>query len=261
MRSPAIIKKRDRMPDYYPVFEDLATPLGLASKLDPAARVVRLVGKTKSIKKIKDQRWEASVLDGYGTMEVNGYGGREAKFVLDCLDKKERHIEQEYRLGDITGDVLRTEIPEIIIKRIDYLRPAAKSCDICEVNGIESLLISHENQDPGPIEPINGRSITHSQYFLKLMAENRQIGIYPESDIQRYMKAVLNLVAMKGYDGKSLISSSTFLPEPYAQKAVESIISPWARDRWWTSIRKPAMRCFPAYQDTLTGNYRGRAVA
>ena len=53
MRSPAMIRERDRLPNYYPVFEDLATPLGLASRLEPDAKVVRLVGMTKSLKKIE----------------------------------------------------------------------------------------------------------------------------------------------------------------------------------------------------------------
>ena len=56
MRSPVMVKKKDFLPPYYPIFEDLATPLGLASNLDPNARVVRLVGITRSIKKLKDQQ-------------------------------------------------------------------------------------------------------------------------------------------------------------------------------------------------------------
>jgi hypothetical protein len=200
-----MVKQRDRMPDYYPVFEDLATPLGLASKLDPNAQVVRLVGKTKSIKKIKDQHIEKDLVDGYGHLDVTRYGGSDAKFVLNCLDKKERHIEQEYKLADLASEVLRSEIPEIVIKRIDYLRPAAKSCEICDVNGIESLLISHENSDPGPIEPINGRPITHAHYFLEKMTENHQRGIYPDTSVQRYMRGVLHLVAMRGTDGANLL--------------------------------------------------------
>jgi hypothetical protein len=261
MRSPVMVKKKDLLPPYYPVFEDLATPLGLASKLDPNARVVRLVGITRSIKKLKDQHREIRVCDGYGSLEFNGYGGDETKFVLNCLDKKERHIEQDYRLGKLSEEILVPDIPEIIIKHIDYLRPAAKSCDICDVNGIESLLISQVNKDPGPIEPVNSQPITHSQHFLNLMEENHQLGVYPESNIRRYLKAVLHMVVMKGYDVDSLVSSNNFLPEPFAQKAVESIITPWARERWWTSIRKPAMMCFPAWQATLTGDFRGRAVA
>ena len=261
MRAPAMVKKKDRMPDYYPVFEDLATPLGLASKLEPNAQVVRLVGKTKSIKKIKDQRIEKELMDGYGHLEVGRYGGTDAKFVLDCLDKKECHIEQEYKLGELAGKVLQSEIPELVIKRIDYLRPAAKSCEICDVNGIESLLISHENDDPGPIEPINGQPITHAHHFLDLMTQNHYRGIYPDASVQRYMKGVLHMVAMKGNDGSRLVPSTEFLPVPYGQQAVESIITPWARERWWTTIRKPAMRCIPAWQATLTGDFRGRAVA
>ena len=87
MRSPTMIKKNDRMPDYYPVYEDLATPLGLASKLDPNAKVIRMVGETKSIKKIKDQQIEKEITDGYGKLRVTRYGGNKAEYVLDCLDQ------------------------------------------------------------------------------------------------------------------------------------------------------------------------------
>ena len=261
MRSPTMIKKNDRMPDYYPVYEDLATPLGLASKLDPNAKVIRMVGETKSIKKIKDQQIEKEITDGYGKLRVTRYGGNKAEYVLDCLDQKGTHIEQEFKAGDLAKEILGSDIPEIVIKHIDYLRPAAKSCDICDVNGIESLLISHENTDPGPIEPMNGLPISHAQHFLNLAAENHCAGSYPEANIRRYIKAVLHVIAMRGYDGKHLVSSNNFLPAPYGQQAVESIISPWVKERWWTTIRKPAMRCIPAWQSILTSDFRGRAIA
>jgi hypothetical protein len=261
MRSPTMVRKKERMPDYYPVFEDLATPLGLAGKLDPNAKVIRLVGKTKSVKKIKDQSFEKQLTDGYAHLRSSRYGGSEVEYVLDCLDKKGHHIEQEYKAGDLADEVLSSEIPEMVIKHVDYLLPATKSCDICSINGIDSILISNENADPGPIEPINGSPITHAQYFLDLMAENHRSGVYPESNIRRYMKAVLHTVALRGYDGKNLVSSSEFLPIPYGQQAVESIITPWARERWWTTIRKPAIRCTPHWQSTLNNDFRGRAVA
>jgi hypothetical protein len=59
--------------------------------------------------------------------------------------------------------------------------------------------------------------------------ENRREGIYPEPAIRRYLKAVLQMAAMKGYDGGSLIPTNNFLPEPYGQRAIESIITPWSR--------------------------------
>ena|GEM_PF-5771314 len=261
MRAPVMIRKKDRMPEYYPVFEDLATPIGLASKLDPEAKIVRLVGKTKSIRKIRDHTSEWKNTDGYGSMRIVKQEGFNAEYVLNCLSKKGNHIEQEYKIKDLAEEVLSSEIPEMVIKHVDYLRSAAKSCEICDVNGIESLLISHENSDPGPIEPINGRPITHAHYFLEKMTENHQRGIYPDTSVQRYMRGVLHLVAMRGNDGTKLVPSNDFLPVPYGQQAVESIITPWTRERWWTAVRKPAMRCIPAWQATLTGDFRGRAVA
>jgi hypothetical protein len=261
MRSPVMVKKKDRMPEYYPVFEDLATPLGLASKLDPDARIVRLVGKTKSVRKIKDQTSEWKNTDGYGCMRITKQEGFNAEYVLNCIGKNGNHIEQEYKVKDLVDEVLNSEIPEMVIKHVDYLMPATKTCDICSINGIESLLISNENADPGPIEPITGQPISHAQYFLDLMRDKHQLGVYPESNIRRYMKAVLHTVAMRGYDGKNLVPSNEFLPVPYGQQAVESIITPWARERWWTTIRKPAIRCTPHWQSTLNNDFRGRAVA
>lgn len=263
MRSPAMVRERDRLPNYYPVFEDLATPLGLASRLEPDAKVVRLVGMTKSLKKIKNTRHEKTLCDGYGSLEFTRYDGGETKLVINCLDRKEKHIEQEYPISDIASTILSPSIPEIVIKRIDYLRPAAKSCDICDNNGIDSLLATYVNADTGPITASKNSSkpVTYSDHFLKLMAENRREGIYPEPAIRRYLKAVLQMAAMKGYDGGSLIPTNNFLPEPYGQRAIESIITPWSLDRWWTTIRKPAMLCAPAWQSVLTNDFRGRAIA
>jgi hypothetical protein len=261
MRAPVMVKKKDRMPNYYPVFEDLATPLGLVSRLDPNAKIVRLVGKTRSIRKIKDKSSEWKCTDGYGSMRRVLEKGFKAEYVLDCLSKKGGHIEQEYKAQDLAEEVLCSEIPELVIKHVDYLRPAAKSCEICDVNGIESLLMSHENRDPGPIETMNGKPITHAQYFLDLLKKNHCSGIYPEDDIRTHMKAVLHTVALKGYDGKALVPANDFIPVSHAHNTVESIITPWAKERWWTTIRRPANHCAPFWQSTLTGDFRGRAVA
>lgn len=259
MRSPVMIRKKDHLPLYYPVFEDLATPLGLVKALEPESRIVRLVAKAQ-ISKGDENKFAGKMLDGYGRFEVGSVRGVKGCLVVDCLDKSQQHIEQVFRAKDITNDVLNNTFPEMVMKHVDYLRPAANDCDICNTNGIESLIISEENSDPGRAWSANGRSASHSQYLIDRMVENDRLGIYPISNINRYVKSAMKVVAMKGCDGEKLISTKDFLPEPYAQKAVGKLMAPWTKERWWTSVREPAIKCVPAYQSDLSQDFRGRVV-
>jgi hypothetical protein len=38
-----MVRKVDRLPEHFPIFEDLATPVGLMNKLEPNAKITRIV--------------------------------------------------------------------------------------------------------------------------------------------------------------------------------------------------------------------------
>jgi hypothetical protein len=261
MKNPSMVKEKERIPPYYPVYEDLATPLGLVNVIEPDAQITRLVAKSQTSAQDKDNTFEQETLDGYAWFESSHYHGSKGNLVLNCLNKSAKRIEQTYRVRDLVEAFKDTKFPELVIKHVDYLRPAAKDCDICNSSGIDSLMISQENKDPGRTWSANGRSTSHAQYLIDRMIENDRLGIYPLANVKKYVKGVSQVVAIKGWDGQKLIPSNSFLPEPFAQNAVKTIMVPWAKDRWWTAIREPSIKCAPAYQDILRDNYRGRGVA
>jgi hypothetical protein len=49
MRSRVMVRKVDRLPEHFPIFEDLATPVGLMNKLEPNAKITRIEGFEKLI--------------------------------------------------------------------------------------------------------------------------------------------------------------------------------------------------------------------
>jgi len=96
MRSGVMVRKVDRLPAHFPIFEDLATPVGLMNKLEPDAKITRIVAHASTNKKIDDESYVNDLMDGYATFEVVGKGGQEGHFIMDCLDKDQKKIEQTF---------------------------------------------------------------------------------------------------------------------------------------------------------------------
>ena len=149
MRTPVMVREKDRLPPHYPVFEDLATPVGLMNKLEPNAEITRIVAHASTNKKIADESYVKNVLDGYGKFEVDQTGGQSGRFILDGLDKGQKTIEQTFRIKDVAKDLDDGGVfPEMEINHIDYIRPAP-NCEICEINGICQFVVTQETFMPG----------------------------------------------------------------------------------------------------------------
>ena len=151
MRSRVMVRKVDRLPAHFPIFEDLATPVGLMNKLEPNAKITRIVAHASTNKKIEDESYVTDVLDGYEKFEVDGTGGQTGRFILDGLDEDQKKIEQTFRIKDVAKDLDDGGMfPEMEINHIDYIRPAP-NCEICEINGIGQFVVTQENCDPGRV--------------------------------------------------------------------------------------------------------------
>ena len=105
MRSRIMVKKVDRLPAHFPIFEDLATPVTLMNKLEPNAQITRIVAHASTNKKIDDQSYVTDIMDGYGRFEVDRTGGQSGRFILDGLDKDQKKIEQTFRVKDVAKNL------------------------------------------------------------------------------------------------------------------------------------------------------------
>ena len=150
MRSRVMVRKVDRLPEHFPIFEDLATPVLLMNKLEPDAQITRIVAHASTNKKIADLSYVKNVLDGYGKFEVDRTGGQSGRFILDGLDEGQKTIEQTFRIKDVAKDIeAEGTFPEMVINNVDYIRPASPKCEICEINGICQFVVTQETFMPG----------------------------------------------------------------------------------------------------------------
>ena len=105
MKSRVMVRKADRLPEHFPIFEDLATPVCLMNKLEPDAEITRIVANASTNKRIEESSYVTDIMDGYGKFEVVGKGGREGHLIMDCLDKDQKKIEQTFRVKDVAKNL------------------------------------------------------------------------------------------------------------------------------------------------------------
>ena len=76
MRSRVMVRKVDRLPAHFPIFEDLATPILLMNKLEPDAKITRIVANASTTKKIEDSLYERKLLESFVVSQENSDPGR-----------------------------------------------------------------------------------------------------------------------------------------------------------------------------------------